>query len=67
MLTGQLWEWAFVAPAFLIVGAMVSSACLDLDLGSGFFHYSFYVVVTSVLRWIAGMGWLWNVSNTFTL
>ena len=58
ILTGELWEWLFVVPPFLVTGALVALACLDLDLGSGFFHYAFYVLLTVVLRWAAGMGWL---------
>jgi hypothetical protein len=64
LLTGQLWEWAFAAPAFLVVGALISLACLDLELSSGFFHYAFYVLATSLLGWIAGLGWVWNLSPT---
>jgi hypothetical protein len=58
--TGELWNWAFLAPPFLVAGGLVSLAALDLDLGSGFFHYAFYVMVTILLRWVAGMGWLWS-------
>ena len=60
VLTGELWNWAYVAPPFLIVGALAALASLDLDFGSGFFHYSFYLLATILLRWIAGMGWLWQ-------
>ncbi len=64
MLSGELWEWLFVAPPLLAVGGVISFACLDLDYGNGFFHYAFYVLVTCVLRWVAGMGWVWEISNT---
>lgn len=63
VLTGELWNWFFVAPPFFVVGALVALACLDLDFGSGFFHYCFYVLLTMVLRWAAGLGWVWQVSN----
>jgi len=59
VLTGDIWNWLFVAPPFLITGALVALATLDLDFGSGFFHYSCFVLVSMVLRWAAGMGWLW--------
>jgi len=61
MLTGELWEWMFVVPPFLVTGGLIALACLDLDFGNGFFHYTFYVLASILLRWVAGMGWLWNV------
>ncbi len=60
-LTGELWQWLFVVPPFLCVGGLVALACLDLDFGSGFFHYCFYLFVTVLLRWLAGMGWVWQI------
>jgi len=63
VLSGELWEWMFIIPPFLAAGAIFPLACLDLDYGSGFFHYAFYVIVTILLRWIAGMGWVWEVAN----
>lgn len=62
VLTGQLWEWLFVVPPFLAAGALVALVCFDLDFGSGFFHYSFYVLLTVLLRAVAGMGWAWDVT-----
>lgn len=59
-LTGEMWQWVFVAPPFFIVGALAALACLDLDFGSGFFLYSFYVAVTVILRWLAGLDWIWH-------
>jgi len=63
-LTGEIWNWFFVAPPFFFVGALIALACLDLDFGSGFFHYCFYILLTMVLRWAAGMGWVWQVANS---
>jgi len=63
VLTGELWNWAYVAPPFLLVGALAALASLDLDFGSGFFHYSFYLLATILLRWIGGMGWLWQTGD----
>ena len=62
-LTGDLWEWLFVAPPFLVVGALAALASLDLDFGNGFFHYSFYVLVTVLLRAATGMGWIWDIAE----
>ena len=57
VLTGDLWEWIFVAPPLLAAGALVALACLDLDFGSGFFHCFFYVLATVLLGWMAGIHW----------
>jgi hypothetical protein len=64
VITGELWIWLFVLPPFLGVGALIALGCLDLDFGSGFFHYSFYLLVTVLLRWVAGMGWPWGGSTS---
>ena len=64
VVSGELWTWLAIAAAFCVTGALVALACLDLNFGSGFFHYAFYVLVTILLRWAAGMGWLWEVTNT---
>jgi hypothetical protein len=57
------WSWVFIGPPFLAVGGLIPLATLDLDYGSGFFHYSFYLLATILLRWIAGMGWVWDVKG----
>jgi len=59
----ELWEWFFVIPPLLAIGGAVPLVTLDLDYGNGFFHYVFYVLVTSVLGWFAGMGWPWHGSG----
>ncbi len=56
----DIWQWIFVAPPFFVVGALAALACLDLDFGSGFFLYSFYVAATVLLRWLADLDWIWN-------
>jgi hypothetical protein len=61
VLTGEVWNWLFIAPPFLVCGAMVAVTSLDLEYGNGFLHYSFYLLVTIFLRWMAGMGWIWNI------
>ena len=63
ILTGDLWQWFFVVPPFLVAGALVALACLDLDFGSGFFHYAFYVLVTVLLGWVAGIRWVGEAAS----
>ncbi|MHC4177359.1 MAG: hypothetical protein ACYSWU_07625 [Planctomycetota bacterium] len=63
-LSGDLWEWFFVVPPFLVAGALIALVCLDLDFGSSFFHYSFYLLVTVLLGWVAGIRWVWEAANT---
>lgn len=58
----ELWSWAFVAPPFFLVGSLAAYGSLDLEFGNSFFHYSFYVLITIFLRWVAGMGWVWNIA-----
>jgi len=56
----ELWQWMFIGPPLLALGAAVPMVSLDLDYGNGFFHYVFYVLITVVLGWLAGMGWPWD-------
>ena len=46
-----------------ILGALAALAALDLDFGSGFFHYGFYLLVTILLRRVGGMGWIWESTS----
>jgi len=64
LLTGEIWEWLFVAPPLLAVGALVALSCFDLEFGNAFFHYAFYLLVVLILRWIAGMPWIWEIAET---
>jgi hypothetical protein len=62
VLTGEVWNWVFLTPPFFAVGAMVAVTTLDLEYGNAFFHYSFYLLATILVRWTAGMGWIWNMN-----
>ena len=57
------WSWLYVAPPFLIAGAVTAISCLDLDFGSGFFHYAFYLAATIGLRFVIGMPALWEATT----
>jgi uncharacterized protein YbaR (Trm112 family) len=63
VVTGEIWNWVYVPVPFVIIGALTALATLDLDFGSGVFHYSFYLLVTILLRWVGGMGWIWETSG----
>jgi hypothetical protein len=64
---GDLFSWALAIPAFLTVGGLAALASLDLDFGSAFFHYAFYLLVTILLQGIAGMGWIWDAPTPPTM
>jgi hypothetical protein len=63
VLTGEAWQWLFVAPVFVCAGAGAAFACLDLDFASAAMHYSFYVLVTVLLRAALGLPPLWNLAG----
>jgi hypothetical protein len=60
-LTGEIWEWILLVAPILVAGGFVGLICFDFDFASGFLHYSFYVVVTIILRWLVGLDWIWNI------
>ncbi len=53
-LTSDMWPWVYLAPPFMVAGALAALATLDLDWGTGVAHYSLYVMFTALLRWLAG-------------
>ncbi len=61
-LSGEVWQWLFVAPVFIACGAGAALALFDLDFGTGALHYSFYLLVTLMLRAATGLPPLWRVS-----
>lgn len=66
VLTGEAWQWLFVAPVFGAIGAAAAWATLDLDFGSAVMHYCFFVLVCLLLRFALGMPPLWAVSGGST-
>jgi hypothetical protein len=59
---GELWIWLFVIPPFALAGGLFAMAALDLEFGDAVFHYGFYLLATLLLRWAAGMKWIWDLS-----
>jgi hypothetical protein len=55
----EAWMWVVIAPPFFVVGTLAGWFSFDLEPTNGFFHYTFYLLVTMILGWLAGMGWPW--------
>jgi len=53
--TAEMWQWFMIAPLFVTAGALAALAAFDLDWGTAAVHFSFYVLFTSLLRWLAGL------------
>jgi hypothetical protein len=49
------WNWLFVGPPFVALGALAAYLAFDLETGESTFHFAFFVVVSVALRWLAGM------------
>ncbi|MGA2032590.1 MAG: hypothetical protein ABSG68_10055 [Thermoguttaceae bacterium] len=60
LLTEDLFSWMVFAPPVFLLGTGAAWAALDLEFGNAFMHYTFYIFVTIVLRWVADLGWIWN-------
>jgi hypothetical protein len=63
IISGDIWIWLFVIPPVVVVGSLLAHAILDLDFGDAAFHCGFYLIVIMLLRWIAGLQWVWNLSR----
>jgi hypothetical protein len=59
--TGEMWTWLYIAPPLILAGGLFPLATLDLNFGDGLLHYSFYLLATMILRWAAGLKWVWDV------
>jgi hypothetical protein len=53
--TAEMWQWMFLGPLFVFPGALAAFAAFDFDWGPATLHFSCYVLVTSLLRWLAGL------------
>jgi hypothetical protein len=54
-MTADMWQWVFLGPLFFLPGALAALATLELDWTPAAAHFSFYVLFTALLRWIAGL------------
>jgi hypothetical protein len=53
--TADMWQWLFLGPMFVVPGALAALVALELDWGPAIAHFSFYVIFTALLRWLAGL------------
>ena len=51
----EIWQWLFLAPVFLFAGGLTAVVSFDLDWGVAVSHYSLYVVLIALVRYIAGL------------
>jgi hypothetical protein len=51
----DMYEWFMLGPLFVAAGGLAALATLDLEPGSAAVHFSFYVLFTALLRWLAGL------------
>lgn len=49
------YNWLFVAPPLMGLGALTATLALDLEATEGFFHCAFFVLAGLILRWAAGL------------
>jgi len=59
--TEELWTWAIVLPPAFAAGGFVAYAAMELDYSAGILHFTFFSLIALVLRWAAGLGWIWNL------
>ena len=51
----EIWQWTFLAPLFLFIGGLTAVLSFDIDWGVGVSHYSFYVILIALMRYLAGL------------
>lgn len=53
--TAEMWQWVYLGPMFVVVGAIAALVSLELDWGPAVAHFSLYALFTALLRWLAGL------------
>jgi hypothetical protein len=51
----DMYEWFIIGPLFVAAGTLAALATLDLEPGNAAIHFSFSVLFTALLRWLAGL------------
>lgn len=54
------WIWLFIVPPFFLIGAGVAWGALDLDFGSGVFHFALFVLSALALYGLLGGPYFWQ-------
>ena len=62
-ITAEGVNWFFIAPPILIIGSLAALACFDFDPTNAAMHYGFYLIAVLLLRWLAGMPWIWEAAK----
>jgi hypothetical protein len=55
--------WLFIAPPFLLIGAATAWGSFDFSPENAAMHYTFYALVTLLLRWAAQMPAVWSAAS----
>lgn len=58
--TEELWTWAIVLPPVFAVGAFIAFLAFEIEYTSGLLHFTLFALIAVVLRWAAGLGWIWT-------
>lgn len=53
--TAEMWQWFYLGPMFVAAGALAAHVSLELDLSNAAVHFSFYGLLCSLMRWMAGL------------
>ena len=51
----EIWQWLFLAPVFLFAGGFTAVVSFDLDWGVAVSHYTLYVALIALVRYLAGL------------
>ena len=51
----EIWQWLFLAPVFLFAGGFTAVVTFDLDWGVAVSHYTLYVILIALVRYISGL------------
>jgi hypothetical protein len=62
VLIGEWWNWIIVLLPFVGIGGLAGMGAFDMEYGDAAFLYCFYLLATGLLRWVAGMKWIWDLS-----
>ncbi len=62
-ITPEIWTWVIFATPLFLLGGFIAYLTMDLDYGNGVLHFALFVLVTVLLRWAAGLGWVWDIPS----